>query len=44
LGHVNERRHVDLTMITRSNGPCTADEITLGLGDVLALEELYGQP
>ena len=41
LGHVNERRHGDLTMSTRSNGPCTEDEITLGLGDVLALEELY---
>ena len=44
LGHVNERRHGDLTMSTRSNGPCTDDEISLGLGDVLALEELYRTP
>jgi len=42
LGHVNERHHGDLTMSTRSNGPCTEDEITLGLGDILGLEELYG--
>jgi hypothetical protein len=42
LGHVNERRHGDLTMSTRSNGPCTPDEISLGLGDILGLEELYG--
>ena len=42
LDHVTERRHGDLTMSTRSNGACTDDEISLGLGDVLALEELYG--
>jgi len=41
LGHVSERRHPDLTMSTASNGPCHAEEITLGLGDVLGLEELY---
>ena len=41
LGHVSERRHGDLTMSTRSNGPCTAEENSLGLGDVLGLEELY---
>ena len=44
LDHVSERRHGDLTMSTRSNGPCTLDEITLGLGDILGLEELYGSP
>lgn len=44
LGHVNERRHGDLTMSTDSNGPCADDEITLGLGDILGLEELHGTP
>jgi hypothetical protein len=44
LGHVSERRHGDLTMSTRSNGPCTTEEISLGLGDVRGLEELYGSP
>ena len=41
LGHVGERNHGDLTMSTRSNGACNDEESTLGLGDVLALEELY---
>lgn len=41
LGHVSERRHGDLTMSTRSNGFCTSEEISLGLGDILGLEELY---
>jgi hypothetical protein len=41
LSHVSERTHGDLTMSPTSNGPCVADEITLGLGDVLGLEELY---
>ncbi|HYI22518.1 MAG TPA: hypothetical protein VEX62_07765 [Candidatus Limnocylindrales bacterium] len=41
LGHVSERRHGDLTMSTRSNGSCNLDEASLGLGDLLALEELY---
>jgi hypothetical protein len=41
LGHVGERRHGELTMSTRSNGPCHNEESTLGLGDILGLEELY---
>jgi hypothetical protein len=42
LDHVNERQHGDLTMSPRANGFCDAEEISLGLGDVLGLEELYG--
>jgi hypothetical protein len=41
LSHVSERTHGDLTMSPTSNGPCDAEEITLGLGDVLGLQELY---
>jgi hypothetical protein len=41
LDHVREDKHADLTMSTISNGPCHAEEISLGLGDMLALEELY---
>jgi hypothetical protein len=41
LSHVPERTHGDLTMSPMSNGACVADEITLGLGDVRGLEELY---
>lgn len=41
LAHVNERRHGDLTMSTSSNGPCHNEESSLGLGDILGLEELY---
>jgi hypothetical protein len=41
LGHVGERRHGELTMST--TGPlCDNEEASLGLGDVLGLEELYG--
>jgi hypothetical protein len=41
LDHVSERRHGELTMSPFSNGPCDAEEISLGLGDILGLEELY---
>jgi hypothetical protein len=41
LGHVSERAHGELTMSTRSNGACSNEESTLGLGDMLALEQLY---
>ncbi len=41
LGHVTERGHPDLTMSTRSNGACSNEESTLGLGDMLGLESLY---
>jgi hypothetical protein len=44
LGHVGERRHGDLTMSPVSNGACDTEELSLGLGDVLGLEELYGSP
>ena len=41
LGHVGERRHGALTMST--TGPvCDNEEASLGLGDVLGLEALYG--
>lgn len=43
LRHVNiaEADHPDLTMSPASNGPCQASERTLGLGDILGLEESY---
>ncbi|HYI23430.1 MAG TPA: matrixin family metalloprotease [Candidatus Limnocylindrales bacterium] len=41
LSHVSEEEHGDLTMSPTSNGPCDAEETSLGLGDVLGLEELY---
>jgi len=41
LDHVRQRRHPDLTMRPRI-GPCDNGPSTLGLGDVLGLEELYG--
>ena len=44
LAHVNERQHGDLTMSTDSNGACSTEETTLGLGDILGLEELYPLP
>lgn len=44
LAHVSESKHPDLTMSTTSNGPCDAEEITLGLGDVVGLEQLYPTP
>jgi len=41
LSHVSERLHGDLTMSPTSNGPCDTEETSLGLGDILGLEELY---
>jgi hypothetical protein len=41
LAHVGERRHGRLTMSTTSDGSCSNAESTLGLGDMLALEQLY---
>lgn len=41
LAHVGERRHGRLTMSTMSDGPCSNAESTLGLGDMLGLEQLY---
>jgi hypothetical protein len=41
LDHVGERRHGRLTMSTASDGSCSNAESTLGLGDMLGLEQLY---
>ncbi len=41
LGHIGERRHGRLTMSPYLDGPCENDEATLGLGDMLGLEQLY---
>jgi hypothetical protein len=41
LDHVSEREHGDLTMSPISNGSCSAEEISLGLGDIRGLEDLY---
>lgn len=41
VGHVDEATHGNLTMSTNINGPCSNFEQNLGLGDILALEDLY---
>ena len=41
MAHVGERRHGRLTMSTISDGGCSNAESTLGLGDMLGLEQLY---
>lgn len=41
LAHVSERRHPLMTMSRSSDGPCSNEASTLGLGDMLGLEALY---
>ena len=41
LAHVSEEDHGDQTMSRMSNGFCFENETSLGLGDILGLEELY---
>ncbi len=42
LGHVGEERHGRLTMSVRLDGACDDAESTLGLGDLLGMEAIYG--
>jgi len=41
VGHVDETNHGNLTMSTNINDDCSNFEASLGLGDILALEDLY---
>lgn len=41
LDHVGENKHGRLTMSPYIDGNCEANEATLGLGDMLGLEEMY---
>ncbi|MFO1538934.1 MAG: matrixin family metalloprotease [Chloroflexota bacterium] len=42
LGHVSEERHGRLTMSVRLDGVCDDAEATLGYGDLLGMEAIYG--
>ena len=41
MGHVGEKNHGRLTMSTRLDSMCNNQESTLGLGDLLGLQQLY---
>ncbi len=41
LGDVSEASHPNLTMSSKSNGPCQTSERTLGKGDAIGLNRKY---